>query len=68
MSFKTRLFNKIPANVKHDFFKNTFFLSTIIKWNKLDWKIKNSESIEKEFYHSLGLFLIAYLIAITLKG
>ena len=32
--------------MKHNFFKNTFFLSTIIEWNKLDWKIKNSESIE----------------------
>ena len=32
--------------MKHDFFKNNFFPSTIIEWNKLDWKIKNSESIE----------------------
>ena len=32
--------------MKHDIFKNTFFPSTIIEWNKLDWKIKNSESIE----------------------
>ena len=47
MSYRTRQCNKIPAiNVKHDFFKNTFFPSTIIEWNKLDWKIKNSESIE----------------------
>ena len=46
MSCRTRQCNKIPAiNVKHDFFKNTFFPSTIIEWNKLDWEIKNSESI-----------------------
>ena len=32
--------------MKHDFFKNTFFSSTIIGWNKFDWKIKNFESIE----------------------
>ena len=32
--------------MKHDFFKKTFFPSAIIEWNKLDWKIKNSESIE----------------------
>ena len=32
--------------MKHDFFKHTFFLSTIIEGNKLDWKIKNSEHIE----------------------
>ena len=31
--------------MKHDFFKNTFFPSTIIEWNKLDWEIKNPESI-----------------------
>ena len=46
MSYRTRQYNKIPAiNVKHDFFKNTFFPSTIMEWNKLDWEIKNSESI-----------------------
>ena len=32
--------------MKHDFFKNTFFPWTIIEWNELAWKIKNSESIE----------------------
>ena len=43
MSYRTRQCNKIPEiNVKHDFFKNTFFP----EWNELDWKIKNSESIE----------------------
>ena len=47
MSYRTRQYNKILAvNVKHDFFKNTFYPSTIIEWNKLDWKIKNSEGIE----------------------
>ena len=46
MSYRARQCNKIPAiNVKHDFFKNTFFPSTIMEWNKLDWEIKNSESI-----------------------
>ena len=45
-SYRARQCSKIPAiNVKHDFFKNTFFPSTIIEWNKLDWEIKNSESI-----------------------
>ena len=33
-------------NVKHDFFKNTFFPLTITEWDKLDLKIKNSESVE----------------------
>ena len=31
-------------NVKHNFFKNTFFPSTIIKWNRLDPTIRNSIS------------------------
>ena len=47
MSSRRSQCNKIPAiYVKNDFFENTFFPSTIIEWNKLDWKIKNSESIE----------------------
>ena len=44
MSYRTGQCNKIPAiNVK--LLRNTFFPSTIMEWNKLDWEIKNSESI-----------------------
>ena len=47
MSYRTKRCNKISAiDVKHDFFKKTFFPSTIIEWKKLDWKIKNSKSVE----------------------
>ena len=47
MSYRTRQCNNIPAiTLKHDFFKNMFFPSTIIEWKKLDQKIKNSERIE----------------------
>ena len=47
MSYRTKRCNKILAiDVKHDFFKKTFFPSTIIEWKKLDWKIKNSTSVE----------------------
>ena len=28
-------------NIKYNFFKNTFFPSTIIEWNKLDPAIRN---------------------------
>ena len=46
LSYGARQCNKIPAiNVKHDFFNNTFFPSTTIEWNKLDWEIKHFESI-----------------------
>ena len=33
-------------NVKHNFFKNAFFPSTIIEWNKLDPEICNSASFK----------------------
>ena len=46
MSRRIRQCNKITAiNVKHDFFNNTFFPSTIMEWNKFASEIKNSESI-----------------------
>ena len=42
----TRNNNNIAAiHVKCDYFKNSFFLSTISEWNKLDWKIRNSGSL-----------------------
>ena len=31
--------------IKHNFFKNTFFPSIIIEWNKLDPAIRNAESL-----------------------
>ena len=43
--YNTRNTNDIPLmNIKHNFFKNTFFLSTIIEWNKFDPAIRNSTS------------------------
>ena len=39
------LLNIIPQfKVKHNFFKNSFFSSVIIEWNKLDLNIRNSEN------------------------
>ena len=32
-------------NVKHDYFKNSYFASTIIEWNNLDSNIRNSENL-----------------------
>ena len=49
----TRNTNNIPQfKVKHNFFQNSFFPSAVIEWNKLDLKIRNSESFnifEKSF-------------------
>ena len=33
-----------PINVKHDLFKNTFFLSTVLEWNKFGLRIGSSVS------------------------
>ena len=42
---ETRHRNNIPAiHVRHGYFKNSFFRSTISECNKLDWKIRNSGS------------------------
>ena len=42
----TRNNNTIAAiHVKCDYFKNSFFPSTISGWSKLDWKIRNSGSL-----------------------
>ena len=45
-------------NVKHDYFKNSFFHSTIIEWSKLDSNRRNS--------FSLALFYKRILVFITL--
>ena len=45
-TYMTRHKNSVPLfNVKHDNFKNSFFPSTVIEWNKLDSNIRNSESL-----------------------
>ena len=38
--------DKLPhSKVKYNYFKNPFFPSTVIEWNKLDLNIRNSESL-----------------------
>ena len=44
--YKTRNANNIPQfKVKHNFFKNSFFPSVVIEWNKLDLNIRSSENL-----------------------
>ena len=44
--YRTRNAQNIPhINMKHQFFKNSYFPSTIIEWNKLDSNIRNSETL-----------------------
>ena len=43
-SYFTRYVNNVPSfKVRQDFFKNFFFPSTVIEWNKID---KKSESLD----------------------
>ena len=44
--YSTRNLNNFPHfKVKHSFFKNTFFPSVIIEWNKLDPEIQKAPSL-----------------------
>ena len=44
-NYVTRNIHNIPLlKTRHTFFKNSFFPSTIIEWNKLDHNIRNSSS------------------------
>ena len=44
-AYNTRTNDKIPLfNNKHSFFVNSFFPSTVIEWNNLDLKIRNSKT------------------------
>ena len=45
-AYMTRHKNSIPLfNVKHNYFKNSFFPSTIIEWNNLGSNIRNFDSL-----------------------
>ena len=45
-TYNTRNTNNVPLfKVKHNFFRNSFFSSAVIEWNKLDLNIRNSESL-----------------------
>ena len=49
--------NNIPQfKVKHNFFRNSFFPSAVIEWNKFDLNIRNSESLNV-FNNSLLKFI-----------
>ena len=46
MLYPTRNVLNIPLlNTNHNFFKNSFFPSTIIEWNKLDPGLRKAESL-----------------------
>ena len=39
------LYDISPIKVRHDYFKNLFFSSAVLEWNKLDLNIRNSASL-----------------------
>ena len=44
-AYQTRHVANVPSlSFKHKFFKNTFFTSAILEWNKLDLSLRNSAS------------------------
>ena len=61
--------NIIIFNVKHEYFRNSFFPSTVIEWNKLDNNIRNWKSVsafKKKSLNSLDQVLIVRLMCIIL--
>ena len=45
-TYNTRNTNNIPLfRIKHNFFRNSFFRSALIEWNKVDLNIRNSENL-----------------------
>ena len=56
-NYNIRNTNDIPLMyIKHNFFENTFFPSTIIEWNRLDPAIRNSKSFNS-FKESILKFI-----------
>ena len=69
---KRTLFTQIPCfNTKHNFFKNSFFSSTIIEWNKLDVTLQKCDSFnvfKKEILKLIRLSSNSFIIATILLG
>ena len=56
-TYNTRNISNIPQfKVKHNFFRNSFFPSAVIEWNKMNLNIRNSESLNV-FKNSLLKFI-----------
>ena len=42
----TRYCDNIPLlKIKYNYFRNSFFSSSVTEWNKLSWEVRNSENI-----------------------
>ena len=72
-SYLTRNADNIPLfNIKHNFYKNSFFASSIIEWNNLDPNLRKIQKI-LVFLKTIFLNLLdpneaVFLIAAILRG
>ena len=70
-SYATKNIDCIPLiKIRHNFFKNTFFPSAIIEWNKLDPTIRNAESFgifKSNIFKFIRLPKEAFLTVTTTK-
>ena len=49
--YRIRNADNVPYfNVRHNFFKNSFFPSAVIEWNKLDSRLRKVKSFSEEFH------------------
>ena len=70
-TYATRKVDNIPCfEIRHNFFKNSFFPSTIIEWNNLDPTLRNSKSFAN-FKNSILKFIrpfqVMFLVVIIIK-
>ena len=70
-SYFTRYVENVLAfKVRHDFFKNSFFPSTVNEWNMIDKNIRKSESLKilkKSILKFTRPSQTEFITAITLK-
>ena len=70
-TYATGKVDNIPCfEIRHNFFKNSFFPSTIIEWNNLDPTLRNSKSFAN-FKNSILKFIrpfqVMFLVVIIIK-
>ena len=69
--YATRNVDNIPCfKIRHTFFKNFFFPSTIIEWNNLDPTLQNSKSLvvfKKSILKFIRPSQVMFLVVIIIK-
>ena len=56
-NYRTRKAHDVPYfNIRHNFFKNSFFPSAVIEWNKLDSRLRKAKSFT-DFKKNISSFI-----------